>query len=161
MPVMKQNLIIAVLVIAIILVFGYILQDAMGNPIGSTSQPEAVPNQTMQQQEGQKEQVKIEETVVGTGQEVKAGDTVIMHYRGTLEDGTQFDSSYDAGTPLTIQIGTGAVIEGWDQGVPGMKVGGQRRLTIPASLGYGEAGSPPTIPPNATLIFDLELIGIQ
>ena len=161
MPVMKQNLVIAVLVIAIILVFGYILQDTMGNPIGSTSQPEAIPNQTMQQQERPQEQVKIEDTVVGTGQEVKAGDTVIMHYRGTLEDGTQFDSSYDRATPLTIQIGTGQVIQGWDQGVPGMKVGGQRRLTIPASLGYGEAGSPPTIPPNATLIFDLELIGIQ
>lgn len=157
---MKQNLVIAVLVIAIILVFGYILQDTMGNPIGRTSTPEAAPTQAMQQEEPQ-EQVKIEDTVVGTGQEVKAGDTVIIHYRGTLEDGTQFDSSYDRGTPLTIQIGTGQVIKGWDQGVPGMKVGGQRRLTIPPSLGYGEAGSPPTIPPNATLIFDVELIGIQ
>lgn len=157
---MRQNLIIAVLVIAIILVFGYILQDVMGNPIGKTSAPETLPAQTMQQEEP-KEQVKIEDTVVGTGQEVKPGDTVIIHYRGMLEDGTQFDSSYDRGAPLTIQIGTGAVIEGWDQGVPGMKVGGQRKLTIPPSLGYGEAGSPPTIPPNSTLLFDVELVGIQ
>lgn len=155
---MKQNLIIAVLVIAIILVFGYILQDVMGNPIGKTNTPEVTPAQTMQQPT---EQVKIEDTVVGTGQEVKPGDTVVMHYRGTLEDGTQFDSSYDRGTPLTIQLVSGGVIEGWVQGVPGMKVGGKRTLTIPASLGYGEAGSPPTIPPNATLIFELELVGIQ
>jgi FKBP-type peptidyl-prolyl cis-trans isomerase len=156
---MKQNILIAILVIAIILVFGYILQDAMGNPIGKKTEPEAA--QQTQPMDQPKEEVKIEEITEGTGQEVKSGDTVVMHYRGTLEDGTQFDSSYDRGEPFTTQIGVGQVIQGWDQGVPGMKVGGKRKLTIPASLGYGEQGAPPSIPPNATLIFEVELVGIQ
>jgi FKBP-type peptidyl-prolyl cis-trans isomerase len=155
---MKQNILIAVLVIAIILVFGYILQDVMGNPIGSTAEPETQQTQTMEQP---KETVKIEELAEGTGEAVKSGDTVVMHYRGTLEDGTQFDSSYDRGEPFSTQIGVGQVIQGWDEGVPGMKVGGKRKLTIPSSLGYGEQGAPPTIPPNATLIFEVELVGIQ
>jgi FKBP-type peptidyl-prolyl cis-trans isomerase len=154
---MKQNIIIAILLIAIILVFGYILQGAMGNPIGKTAEKATEQTQTMQPQE----EVKIEDTQEGTGQEVKSGDTVVIHYRGTLEDGTVFDSSYDRGEPFTTQIGVGQVIQGWDQGVPGMKVGGKRKLTIPPSLGYGEAGAPPTIPPNATLIFEVELVGIQ
>ena len=155
---MKQNIIIAVLIIAIIVVFGYILQGAMGNPIGSSETAQETP----QTQTKPTEEVQIEELAEGTGEQtVQPGDTVVMHYRGTLEDGTQFDSSYDRGQPFTTQIGVGQVIEGWDKGVPGMKVGGKRKLTIPASLGYGEQGSPPTIPPNATLIFEVELVEIQ
>ncbi len=154
---MKQNIIIAVLIIAIILVFGYILQGAMGNPIGQTSEITTETAQAMPTEE-----VQIEELAEGTGDAVvQSGDTVVMHYRGTLEDGTQFDSSYDRGEPFTTQIGVGRVIQGWDEGVPGMKVGGKRKLTIPSSLGYGEAGAPPTIPPNATLIFEVELLEIQ
>ena len=104
--------------------------------------------------------LKIEDITVGTGQEVKNGDTVLIHYTGTLEDGTKFDSSYDRGEPYETPIGAGVVIKGWDIGVIGMKVGGKRKLTIPASLGYGEQGSG-SIPPNATLIFELELMGIK
>lgn len=154
---MKQNIIIAILVIAIILIFGYILQDVMGNPIGKTQDTATQPTAAMEPQE----KVKIEDLQEGTGQEVKSGDTVVINYKGMLEDGTVFDSSYDRGQPFTTQIGVGQVIKGWDEGVPGMKVGGKRRLTIPPSLGYGETGAPPTIPPNATLIFEVELMGIQ
>lgn len=104
--------------------------------------------------------LKIEDTQEGTGAEVKSGDTVVIHYKGTLPDGTQFDSSYDRGEPFETQIGVGSVIKGWDLGVVGMKVGGKRTLTIPPSLGYGAQGTGP-IPPNSTLIFELELLEIK
>ena len=87
------------------------------------------------------------------------GATVKVHYRGTLEDGTQFDSSYDRGEPITFPLGN--LIQGWQIGIPGMKVGGKRRLEIPYSLGYGERGAPPSIPPRANLVFDIELLGVQ
>jgi FKBP-type peptidyl-prolyl cis-trans isomerase len=83
-----------------------------------------------------------------------------VNYVGTLQNGQKFDSSYDRGTPFSFRLGVGAVIAGWDQGIPGMKVGGKRRLTIPPSLAYGSQGRPPTIPANATLIFEVELISI-
>lgn len=106
------------------------------------------------------EELKIEDREVGTGPEVKSGDTVSIHYTGTLTDGTKFDSSVDRGAPFETQIGTGAVIEGWDKGVVGMKVGGKRKLTIPPHMGYGEQGMG-QIPPNSTLIFDVELLEIK
>ena len=102
----------------------------------------------------------IEDLEIGTGPEVKSGDTVFMHYSGTLEDGHKFDSSYDRGQPFETQIGVGRVIRGWDEGVPGMKVGGKRRLTIPYDMAYGDRGVPGVIPPQSTLIFDVELIDI-
>jgi FKBP-type peptidyl-prolyl cis-trans isomerase len=106
--------------------------------------------------------LETEDTKVGTGREAKTGDTVHVQYTGTLMNGTKFDSSYDhGGDPFKFTIGQGQVIKGWDQGVPGMKVGGKRRLRIPADLGYGVAGSPPTIPSNAGLIFDIELVSID
>ena len=104
--------------------------------------------------------LKIEDVKVGTGPEVKSGDTIKIHYNGTFEDGKKFDSSYDRGQPFETQIGVGRVIEGWDKGVPGMKVGGKRKLIIPGNLGYGPQGMPGAIPPNATLLFDVELIEI-
>jgi FKBP-type peptidyl-prolyl cis-trans isomerase len=106
-------------------------------------------------------ELKIEDTLVGTGREAKSGDMVVMHYTGTLLDGTKFDSSVDRGTPFETQIGVGQVIQGWDQGIPGMKIGGKRRLTIPSSLGYGSRGAGAAIPPNAGLIFDVELVNIK
>ena len=103
----------------------------------------------------------------GAGDEAKTGDTVAMHYRGTLTNGEQFDSSYDRGAPFEFTLGAGEVIQGWDRGIPGMKVGGKRRLTIPSSLAYGSNGArnPQTgefiIPPNATLVFEIELLAIK
>lgn len=104
--------------------------------------------------------LKIEEIKVGSGREVKSGDTVVINYLGTLTDGTKFDSSYDRGQPFETQIGTGQVIKGWDLGVVGMKVGGKRKLTIPPSLGYGQQAVGP-IPANSTLIFEVELMDIK
>lgn len=101
----------------------------------------------------------VEDLVVGTGATAASGDTVSVHYLGTLTNGTKFDSSYDRGTPYSFRLGTGAVIPGFDQGVTGMKVGGKRRLTIPPSLAYGSTGSGP-IPPNATIVFEVELVSI-
>ncbi|HUQ85870.1 MAG TPA: FKBP-type peptidyl-prolyl cis-trans isomerase [Candidatus Limnocylindrales bacterium] len=104
--------------------------------------------------------LKIDDSVEGTGPAVKSGDTITIHYAGRLEDGTPFDSSYDRGEPFTTQIGVGQVIKGWDLGVVGMKVGGKRKLTIPPDLGYGDQDQG-KIPPNSTLIFDVELMEIK
>src|SRR6185437_3134952 len=107
------------------------------------------------------DQLVIEDIRVGTGAEAKAGQAVSVHYVGTLTDGKKFDSSRDRGKPFDFPLGGGRVIKGWDQGVAGMKVGGLRKLTIPPSLGYGAAGFPGAIPPNATLIFEVELVGVK
>lgn len=96
----------------------------------------------------------------GKGPEAKDGDTVKVHYVGTLPDGKEFDSSRKRNEPFQFKIGAGNVIKGWDQGVPGMKVGEKRKLTIPPSLGYGPRGVPGTIPPNSTLIFEVELVEV-
>ena len=101
----------------------------------------------------------IEDLVVGTGATAVVGDTVTVHYVGTLTNGTKFDSSYDRGQPYSFQIGAGRVIAGWDQGVAGMKIGGKRRLTIPPSLAYGNPAVGP-IPANSTLVFDIDLLSI-
>ncbi len=101
------------------------------------------------------------ELVAGTGATPNTGKEVKVHYVGTLEDGTQFDSSRDRGQPFTFKIGVGQVIKGWDEGVITMKVGGRRQLIIPSELGYGARGAGGVIPPNATLIFDVELLGVQ
>ena len=103
----------------------------------------------------------IEDIKIGDGKEARSGNTVVMQYKGTLTDGTKFDSSYDRNEPFTTQIGVGQVIKGWDLGVPGMKIGGKRKLTIPPDLGYGSRGAGAVIPPNATLIFEVELLDIK
>lgn len=100
------------------------------------------------------------DVVVGTGAEAAKGSAVSVHYVGTLQDGTVFDSSRDRGSPFTFIIGQGKVIRGWDQGVLGMRVGGKRKLVVPPHLGYGEDGSPPRIPGNATLLFEIELLHV-
>lgn len=106
--------------------------------------------------------MEIEDLVVGTGAEATVGKVISVHYTGTLTDGTKFDSSKDRGEPFEFTLGAGQVIQGWDKGFEGMKIGGKRKLTIPASLGYGEAGTPGgPIPPNATLIFEVELLGVK
>jgi len=105
--------------------------------------------------------LKYTDLVEGTGATPQRGQTVTVHYTGTLENGKQFDSSRDRGTPADFRIGVGAVIKGWDEGLMMMKVGGRRRLVIPAAIGYGPQGRPPDIPGNATLIFDVELLGVK
>lgn len=104
---------------------------------------------------------RIVDIKVGTGPGVKAGDTVSVHYTGRLTDGKTFDSSKPRGQPFTYKVGGGMVIKGWELGIIGMKAGGVRQLTIPPQEGYGARGAPPVIPPDATLIFDVELVRIQ
>jgi FKBP-type peptidyl-prolyl cis-trans isomerase len=105
--------------------------------------------------------LKYTDLSTGQGEEARAGKTVDVHYTGWLENGTKFDSSLDRGRPFSFRLGGGQVIRGWDEGVAGMKVGGKRRLTIPADLGYGARGAGGVIPPNATLIFEVELLGVR
>jgi FKBP-type peptidyl-prolyl cis-trans isomerase len=105
-------------------------------------------------------ELKKEDLAPGKGPAAKKGDTVKVHYTGTLLDGTKFDSSRDRDEPFEFTLGQGMVIKGWDEGVVGMKKGGKRKLTIPGDLAYGKRGSPPKIPPDATLVFDIELVEI-
>ena len=107
------------------------------------------------------EGLKVEDLITGTGEEATNGDLVTAHYLGTLQDGTKFDSSYDRGQPFQFLLGAGQVIQGWDLGVLGMKVGGKRKLTISPDLAYGSTGAGNKIPPNATLFFEIELVDID
>jgi FKBP-type peptidyl-prolyl cis-trans isomerase len=105
--------------------------------------------------------LQIDDIKVGTGTEATAGKAVTVHYVGTLTDGKKFDSSRDRGQGFTFRLGAGEVIQGWDQGVAGMKIGGVRKLTIPPELGYGARGAGGVIPPNATLVFEVELLAVR
>jgi FKBP-type peptidyl-prolyl cis-trans isomerase FkpA len=105
--------------------------------------------------------LQVEDLKQGTGAEATQGRMVTVHYVGTLTNGNKFDSSRDRGQGFTFPLGAGHVIQGWDQGVAGMKVGGVRKLTIPPELGYGARGYPPVIPPNATLVFEVELLDVR
>ncbi len=105
--------------------------------------------------------LKYVDELVGTGESPNNGQKVTVHYTGTLESGKKFDSSKDRDEPFTFTIGIGQVIKGWDEGVATMKVGGKRKLIIPSDLGYGSRGAGGVIPPNATLLFDVELISIK
>jgi len=102
-----------------------------------------------------------EDTIVGAGAEAKAGDHVVVHYTGWLTNGSKFDSSKDRNDPFVFPLGARHVIAGWDEGVQGMKVGGVRKLTIPPELGYGARGVGGVIPPNATLVFEVELLAVK
>jgi peptidylprolyl isomerase len=105
--------------------------------------------------------LKYQDITVGSGAQPTSGQKVTVNYTGWLENGTKFDSSLDRNMPFTFTLGQGQVIKGWDEGVAPMKMGGKRRLVIPAALAYGASGRPPTIPPNATLIFDIDLLSAQ
>jgi len=105
--------------------------------------------------------LQIEDLRPGTGAEARSGQRVTVHYVGTLTDGSKFDSSRDRGEGFTFKLGAGQVIKGWDQGVAGMQVGQLRKLTIPPELAYGARGFPPVIPPNSTLVFEVELLAVK
>lgn len=105
--------------------------------------------------------LQIEDLTVGDGDTAEAGHQVTVHYTGWLTDGTKFDSSLDRNAPFSFSLGKGMVIRGWDEGVAGMKIGGKRKLTIPPEMGYGERGAGGVIPPNATLVFEVELLGLN
>jgi FKBP-type peptidyl-prolyl cis-trans isomerase FkpA len=107
------------------------------------------------------EQMQIEELTVGTGIEAQKGQMAVVHYTGWLTDGTKFDSSKDRNDPFSFALGGGTVIKGWDEGVVGMKIGGKRKLTIPPHMGYGARGAGGVIPPNATLVFEVELLDVK
>lgn len=147
-------LIIGIALLAVASLFIFRITDTMQPAI----QPEPTKGTTMNTKDTK--ELKIEDIKVGTGKEVKNGDTVIINYLGTLTDGTKFDSSYDRGKPFETQIGTGQVIKGWDLGVVGMKVGGKRKLTIPPDLAYGSQAIG-SIPANSTLVFEVELVDVK
>jgi len=127
----------------------------------TTPTTSATPTSTPTESAAPVTELKIEDIKVGDGAVAEAGKQVSVHYTGTLTDGTKFDSSVDRKDPFTFSLGAGQVIKGWDEGVKGMKIGGKRKLTIPPSMGYGEAGAGGVIPPNATLIFDVELLDVK
>ena len=106
-------------------------------------------------------ELKIEDILVGAGEAAKAGDVVSVHYTGWLADGTKFDSSLDRGEPFEFPLGMGMVIPGWENGLEGLRVGGKRKLVIPPELGYGKSGAGDVIPPDATLVFEVELMGVR
>jgi FKBP-type peptidyl-prolyl cis-trans isomerase len=149
----KISVIVLVIILIIIAVGVYFLVK----PESSVSQ-----NQNQQTSASYDIQgMKIEILKQGTGEAAKSGDTVTVNYVGTLQDGTKFDSSIDRGQPFQFTLGQNRVIQGWELGVTGMKVGEKRKLTIPPELGYGSQGAGGVIPPNATLIFEIDLLGIN
>ncbi len=137
---------------------GYILATHQPQQPAQTPSPTATAPTPMQ---SAKPQLEIQDIVVGTGAAAKTGDIVTVNYVGTFTDGKKFDSSYDRNQPFSFKLGAGQVIKGWDQGLVGMKVGGKRRLVIPGDLAYGPQGFAGFIPPNATLIFEVELLSVQ
>lgn len=154
-------------IIALLLVSGVMYFESSQSPKSTTLNPNSLPSFTLTPSPSASnnqtvvKDLKIEDIKVGSGSaEVKAGDTIVVNYKGTLLDGKQFDSSYDRGQPFEVKIGVGQVIKGWDEGLMGMRVGGKRRLTIPSDMAYGPQGAGP-IPPNSPLIFEVELLAIK
>ena len=139
--------------VAVLVIFTWILEE--GNIMAASEKG------SNEQEVTTSSGLKYVDQVVGTGDAAVAGKTASVHYTGWLESGKKFDSSVDRGQPFSFPLGAGRVIKGWDEGVQGMKVGGKRKLTIPSDLGYGSRGAGGVIPPNATLIFDVELLGVR
>jgi FKBP-type peptidyl-prolyl cis-trans isomerase len=157
---MKLNLLVATysLVLCVVVLTSACAKKEESN---TPAQAPAITAVTSQPVVAEVTDMKIEDMKAGTGAVAEAGKRVTVHYTGWLTNGTKFDSSKDHGQPFNFQLGAGQVIKGWDQGVAGMKVGGMRKLTIPPSLGYGANGTGGVIPPNATLVFEVELLGVN
>lgn len=161
---MKKSLLVTIIVLLGIVVIGaiyFLMAAPNGNPVGNTPSPNTMNNQNNQPTGFDIQGMKVEILKQGTEPVAKLGDSVTVNYVGTLENGTKFDSSIDRNAPFTFPLGAGRVIKGWDLGVVGMKIGEKRKLTIPPELAYGQNGRPPIIPPNATLIFEVELLKIN
>ncbi|MBI1971447.1 MAG: FKBP-type peptidyl-prolyl cis-trans isomerase [Candidatus Wildermuthbacteria bacterium] len=155
---MKSYLIGFILAIGVVGLF-YVLvmkQNLQQDETGNTGQ-----NQQTNKEIVMPSGLKIEDVKIGAGAEAKEENTVVVHYTGTFLNGTKFDSSFDRGEPFPFVLGAGQVIQGWEQGILGMKVGGKRKLTIPPALAYGERGAGNVIPPNATLLFEVELLEVK
>jgi len=159
---MKKINLTIILVIILIIIIAAIYLFSQQNKMPTTNQnqqPEQQNPQTLSSYEIQG--MKVEILKEGTGEAAKTGDAVSVHYVGTLENGTKFDSSIDRGEPLPFTLGENRVIQGWELGILGMKVGEKRKLTIPSDLAYGNQAVGGVIPANATLIFEVELMGIN
>ncbi len=154
-------------VCAVVLALGIFLvmreQNTLGGPGSGPGTPTVAKRSTASDKNAVTTStgLKYVDEVVGKGPLPQVGQTVTVHYTGTLEDGTKFDSSVDRGQPFEFSLGAHQVIAGWDEGIQSMHIGGKRRLIIPSDLGYGPSGSPPKIPPDATLIFEVELLGAK
>ena len=158
--------IVAAFIISSLSVTGLVFWDLTRDKTDTAQNTEDIQKQIEQLQKQQEAQkgAKVEKTDIkaGDGAEAASGKRVTVNYVGTLKsNGNKFDSSYDRGEPFTFTLGAGEVIQGWDQGVPGMKVGGKRKLVIPAALAYGEASPSPDIPPNSDLVFEVELLKVE
>ena len=151
---MKTNKIIVFLIIVLILIAAGLVYYFDFYQKKNMKEENKITNQTA-------DRIKIEILEKGNGAAAKNGDTIVVHYIGTLENGTKFDSSLDRGRPFSFVLGAGQVIAGWEQGILGMRVGEKRKLTIAPELAYGEAGAGNAIPPNATLIFEINLLEIK
>jgi len=171
---MENKKVLVMLIVIVAIVLGYMLfaSKSASAPVTKTETEKVALQETKkatqstitnQSNETKKPmELEIKTTQEGTGDRVvRSGDNIAVHYTGKLTDGTKFDSSVDRGTPFEFQIGQGMVIAGWEQGLLGMKVGEKRTLTIPSEMGYGARGAGAVIPPNATLVFDVELISIK
>ena len=155
-----KKILVFVIGAAAIVYGGYIVNQNLDASAKDTATKEASEAKALEAK--MMEGFTTEDLVIGTGNEATAGSQIIVNYRGSLkETGKEFENSYTKKSPLILTLGTGEVIKGWDIGIVGMKVGGKRRLTIPPALGYGAAGRGDIIPPNATLVFDVELVEIR
>jgi len=155
MEVKNKTILLIIILLVVALIFFLLMKPK------ESMAPDYSENTSQISQVKKMDTVKIDILQEGTGEASKTGDTLSVHYTGTLEDGTKFDSSVDRGQPFSFTLGENRVIQGWEQGMLNMKVGEKRRLTIPSSLGYGASGAGGIIPPNATLIFEVELLEIN